>query len=598
MNQALSSNTSNTSTGTVAGHILVADDDTQTCVAMSYVLRHLGYEVTTVNNGRDLLRSALEHSYDLAIIDVRMPVLDGMTTLAALKRNPTTQGMPVILMTKYTSSEVIGKCKALGAVDFLSKGDLKLESLKAKIIHAMGYEAREVTTQDKALPPMSADDANQTPAAQMGQSDPWVQAASTIAACTAAETRAAVSLSHLYLVFEQIKQEVRNLSDDQLRQCIRLVEMDPGAMCCVLQFVNAGLDEAEPMIISVRQAVETLGVPTVQKIILNMPTRPDDPVITPWVIHWWRHAIATAHLAAVIGPAVGIDADEARVMGLLHDIGRLQLINSEIGHSVVRTYDVARNVVLPMTTCEQIMLGMDHLELGAEFCETHGLPQSVSMACITHELTNALRSRLAKDDAARSAMLCACDQIANAAGFHSLPGIDLRPLPAGADDFLSPVHTGIEHALAQATADMHWWLGQNVPQFCHAKVDITGINIVMISSYNNYWNPYRRALTLAGGNVLTFPHLQQVTEHVTRPDIVIIDHTATSIHNDIEHLQLLAQHFDESPMLLLAQRSDEPEEIVEQYNWPMHVYATPIRANSLLQAIRKLVAPTSGGDTP
>lgn len=588
-------NTKDTSVIKMTGHILLADDDDQTCNAMTYVLRHLGFDVTTVNNGRDLIQLAMQSTYDLAIIDVRMPVLDGMTTLAALKRNPTTKDMPVILMTKYTSSEVITKCKTLGAVDFLSKGDLKLDVLKSKIVKAMGYDSRQVGVAAGNMPPLPDDAASQTPAAQMGQSDPWMQAASSIAACTSTETRAAVSLSHLYLVFEQIKHEIKSLGDDQVRQCIRLVELDPGATCCVLQFVNAGADDTEEKIVGVKQAVESLGVSTVQKIVMNMPTRPDDPVITPWVIHWWRHAIATAHLAAVIGPAVGIDSDEARVMGLLHDIGRLQLINSEIGHSVVRTYDVARNVVLPMTTCEQIMLGVDHLELGAEYCQTHGLPESVSMACITHELTNALRSHLDEADSNRSAMLCACDQIANAAGFHSLPGIDLRPLPAGACDFLSTIHAQIENALAQATSDMHWWLGENVPQLCHAKVDITGINIVMISSYNNHWNPYRRAMSLAGGNVLSFPHLQKVCDHVTRPDIVIVDHTASSVHADKEHLQLITQRFADTPILLLAQRSDEPQELVEDMNWPMHVYASPIRANSLLQAIRKLVSATPEG---
>lgn len=573
-----------------SGQILLADDDQQTCTAMSYVLRHLGYEVTTVSNGRDLIERATTISYDLAIIDIRMPVLDGMTTLAALKRNPATNGIPVILMTKYTSNDVITKCQELGAIDFISKADLKLDHLKQKIAHAMGYRKNEQTAQVPALPPMQ--NADESPAAQMGQSDPWMQTASSISACTAEETHVALEHAHLYLVFEQLKTEVANLKPDQTRQCCRLIETDPGAMCSILQFANVEMENQTEKIISVPQAIEKLGIHTVKKIITNMPTRPEDPVTNPWIIHWWRHAIATAHLAAAIGPYLGIDSDVARAMGMLHDIGRLQLINSEIGHSVVQTYDVARNVTMTMTSCEQIMLGMDHLEIGAEFCETHGLPECVSMACITHELTDQLRDRLLPDDAKRSALMSACDQIANAAGFCALPGIDLRPLPATARQFLGDAYTAIEQALTQASADIHWWLGQSVPQLCRTKTDITGINIVLISSYNNPWNPYRRTLTMAGGNVLIFSHLQQVTEHITRPDVVIIDQTATDLHSDLDHLNLIIQHYQETPLLLLAQRSDDPEYLVEHHQWPMHVYATPIRANSLLQAIRKLVAPT------
>ncbi|MBL4702153.1 MAG: HDOD domain-containing protein, partial [Phycisphaeraceae bacterium] len=525
-----------------------------------------------------------------------MPVLDGMTTLAALKRNPTTASMPVILMTKYSSNQVTAKSRALGAAEVLNKSDLKLQSLKEKIAHTIGYTRKEI----KNLPntPLITDNSNQnSPSAQMGQSDPWEQAALSICACTASETRAALGQSRLHLVFEQLKEEISRIQPDQFRQCSRLIETDPAAICSVLQFINADIIEPDPKITRVRQAVESLGIPCVQKIIQNMPVRPHDPLTMPWIIHWWRHAIATSHLAAAIGPFVGIDEDSARVMGMLHDIGRLQLLNSEIAHSVIKTYDVARNVVLPMTHCEQIMLGVDHLELGAEYCETHGMPQAIGMACITHEFTDSLRNQLPPQDLARSALICTCDQIANAAGFQALPGIDLRPLPMISKEFLKDAHLAIEQALSQATADTHWWLGKAIPQLCHAKVDLTGINIVLISSFNNPWNPYRRSLILAGANVLSVANLQQASELPQVSDIVIIDQTATNLHDDVVHLNLIATHFNQTPVLLLAQRSDEPHELVEEQQWAMHVYATPIRAVSMFQAIRKLVTGPNGEQT-
>ena len=82
---------------------------------------------------------------------------------------------------------------------------------------------------------------------------------------------------------------------------------------------------------------------------------------------------------------------------------------------------------------------------------------------------------------------------------------------------------------------------------------------------------------------------------MTRPDIVVIDQTATSVHSDVEHLQLITQRFESIPILLLAQRSDEADMLIEQKHWSMHLYDSPIRANSLLQAIRKLTANPNGG---
>ena len=51
---------------------------------------------------------------------------------------------------------------------------------------------------------------------------------------------------------------------------------------------------------------------------------------------------------------------------------------------------------------------------------------------------------------------------------------------------------------------------------------------------------------------------------MTRPDIVVIDQTATSVHSDVEHLQLITQRFESIPILLLAQRSDEADMLIEQ----------------------------------
>ncbi len=112
--------------------ILIADDELSHLALVSRVIERLCYRVISARNGRDALESLEKSNPDLVVLDVNMPVIDGIEVCRVIKENPATRLTPVILLTGL--SEVADRVSGLnaGADDFLVKPFIVAE-LEARI---------------------------------------------------------------------------------------------------------------------------------------------------------------------------------------------------------------------------------------------------------------------------------------------------------------------------------------------------------------------------------------------------------------------------------------------------------------------------------
>ena len=83
----------------MAERILVADDDPDLRLLLATVLERHGFEVITVPNGNALVRTAREILPDLLLIDVMMPVMDGLEAIRQLRQDTRTSHLPMLLLT-------------------------------------------------------------------------------------------------------------------------------------------------------------------------------------------------------------------------------------------------------------------------------------------------------------------------------------------------------------------------------------------------------------------------------------------------------------------------------------------------------------------
>lgn len=101
--------------------ILVVDDYVVTQRVLGTQLRKGGYEVTTASSGQEALCYLAQRNFDLAIIDVAMPEMDGITLLEKLRKEGSENQLPVIMLTASVLDEDRIRAQAAGATDFLTK---------------------------------------------------------------------------------------------------------------------------------------------------------------------------------------------------------------------------------------------------------------------------------------------------------------------------------------------------------------------------------------------------------------------------------------------------------------------------------------------
>ena len=102
--------------------ILVVDDNEDNRYTLTRRLRRQGYEnITEVDNGRAALAALEADRFDLVLLDVMMPEMDGYATLEHIKSNAATRDIPVIMISALDELDSVVRCIELGAEDYLPK---------------------------------------------------------------------------------------------------------------------------------------------------------------------------------------------------------------------------------------------------------------------------------------------------------------------------------------------------------------------------------------------------------------------------------------------------------------------------------------------
>jgi len=120
--------------------LLVVDDEDLVRNVVCEWLRRAGFEVVPATSGEDALTLFETRTFDLVLIDVLMPGLDGFDTVRVLKSRPERAAIPVLFMSGFPEKNRVVFAGQTGAVDFLSK-PLDLKALVGKVIAILGKPA-------------------------------------------------------------------------------------------------------------------------------------------------------------------------------------------------------------------------------------------------------------------------------------------------------------------------------------------------------------------------------------------------------------------------------------------------------------------------
>jgi two-component system, cell cycle response regulator DivK len=116
--------------------ILLVEDSKFLRLATERALVRVGYEVSSAADGDEALRLAREKLPDLILLDMLLPKMSGLEVLGALKKDPKTSAIPVVVLTGMSQKNA-ARLEGDGAFGFLEKADLELDKGSGKLLTAV-----------------------------------------------------------------------------------------------------------------------------------------------------------------------------------------------------------------------------------------------------------------------------------------------------------------------------------------------------------------------------------------------------------------------------------------------------------------------------
>ncbi|GAT33145.1 serine phosphatase RsbU, regulator of sigma subunit [Terrimicrobium sacchariphilum] len=105
----------------ITGHLLIVDDNAENSHLLARTLERQGHRTSEVQNGLEALALLAEKPFDVVLLDVLMPELDGYETLGRIKADPNLRHIPVIMISALDELKSVVRCIEAGAEDYLPK---------------------------------------------------------------------------------------------------------------------------------------------------------------------------------------------------------------------------------------------------------------------------------------------------------------------------------------------------------------------------------------------------------------------------------------------------------------------------------------------
>lgn len=121
---------------TLMKKILLVEDSKFLRVATERALTRAGYETFSAADGDDAIRLARERQPDLILLDMLLPKMTGLEVLKALKADPATRAIAVVVMTGMSQKNA-SRLQQDGAIGFLEKSSLELDKGSEKLLAAV-----------------------------------------------------------------------------------------------------------------------------------------------------------------------------------------------------------------------------------------------------------------------------------------------------------------------------------------------------------------------------------------------------------------------------------------------------------------------------
>lgn len=125
--------------------ILLVEDEQSISYIYKLQLNHAGYDTETIYRGNDVLNILLAKQFDLVLLDIMLPEVNGIELLKAIKGNEKTKNIPVIMLTNLDQDEIMQQAFKYGAQGYWIKANYSPD----QIVQEVNKFLDKITAQNK-----------------------------------------------------------------------------------------------------------------------------------------------------------------------------------------------------------------------------------------------------------------------------------------------------------------------------------------------------------------------------------------------------------------------------------------------------------------
>lgn len=432
--------------------ILVVDDMPIFREPIEVVLRAEGFKTVTASNGHEAIAALSSTKPDLVLLDLGMPVMDGLEFLKHLRRGNSRSAIPVIVLSAESDRVRIVEAVSLGISGYLLKSGFSLATMLEKVravLSAGNHGQPPGSLEAPAGLPAHSSPTGKSPLSSPVPKSPTVGPSTAPSEATKSSTQSSTSNRSLDHRGETsasqscspsvriagneapttgIPQDVRDLRPiltrsellERLKSCQELkgfspavgeilrltkgdgasldevgkaIAQDQSLSLRILKLANSSLYAHGDRVFTVQKAVQRIGIASIRQAAMNIGVveRFSSPIFKDHIStpQFWEHSIACGVIAADLARAAGDqDADLAFTCGLLHDMGRIILADL-LGEQYLGVIDTARRLNAPLETVESRMLLLNHAEVMARVLSAWKLPGQLADPIMHHHVAAA-----------------------------------------------------------------------------------------------------------------------------------------------------------------------------------------------------------------
>lgn len=368
--------------------ILVVDDMAIFRDPLAAMLTLAGHETLIAVNGQEAVSIIETRRVDLVLLDLAMPVMDGITFLDRLRAGPRTAKIPVIMLTAVTDRGRIVEAANRGVREYLLKSQFSRKELLARVDKLLAETPIHGVSETQGQPvKATAESADSAPPADSTAHTSHTETDDPVPCLlTREQSMARADKSMQGTTLSGVVSEVISLAASpraDLSSLASLISRDAVLAAKVLRVANSAVHaRTGGSVVDIHDAIKRIGWASVRNIAATLGiygSMPSSPAGSEReFMRCWRHALAVANLCEQLTTKSTSpeDASVAYLVGLCHDLSEI-LLHSHFQSEYVQVLEYERRTGECRDLLERRMIGVTHHDLITVILGHIGLPEKI-----------------------------------------------------------------------------------------------------------------------------------------------------------------------------------------------------------------------------